>query len=141
MDTRALRLEHSSIMDLASRLGGVVGDIRTRGDAHDARQLIEQIDGLLQGHLRVEDAELYPALIGTEDSSVRELGARALEEMGGIIGAWLEYRDQWTVEAILADVRPFDVGTRGLLGALSLRIEMENDVLYPAMDRLTAGEG
>ena len=139
MDTQALRLEHSSIMSLASRLGGVAGAVKTRGDAHDARALILTMDDKLQGHLAEEDAELYPALMAAPDAETRTLGASAFEEMGGIVGSWVNYRDHWTPDAILGDPRRFAATTEGVIGALSLRIEMENDILYSAMDRLTAG--
>ena len=141
MDTHALRMEHSSIMALASRLGGVAGDVKTRGDAHDARALIGSIDNLLRAHLAEEDDNLYPALMAARDEETRQLGAAAFEAMGGIVGAWTNYRDHWTLEAILVDVRRFAAATEGVMGALSLRIEMENDVLYPAMERLTDAAG
>lgn len=136
MDTRVLRDEHSSIMALASRLGGIAGNVKTRGDAHDARALIGSIDSLLKAHLTEEDENLYPALMAAADEDVRRLGAEAFEAMGGIVGAWANYCDHWSVEAILAEPGRFAAATDGVMGALSLRIEMENDVLYPAMERL-----
>lgn len=139
MDTQKLRREHRSIMGLASRLGGVASDIKTRGDAHDVRVLIQVIDEHLQDHLAAEDSILYPALIDAGDADTRTLGVRAFEEMGGIVGVWTDYCDRWTVEAVLKDAPRFAAATRSVLGALSLRMEMENDILYPAMDRLTAG--
>lgn len=137
MDTQALRDEHRSIMTMASRLGGIAGDIKTRGDAFDACTLIRTIDDLLGGHLAVEDENLYPALMAAEDEETRLLGADAFEEMGGIVGAWVNYRDHWTADVILAEPGRFAVSTSGLISALSLRIEMENDLLYPAMERLS----
>ena len=137
MDTLALRAEHSAIMGLASRLGGIAGAARTRDDAHDARAAILAIDALLQRHLAEEDADLYPALTDAPDAQTRLLGAAAYAEMGGIAGAWANYRDHWTVEVMLCHPGRFAAATEGFIGALSLRIAMENDVLYLAIDRLT----
>lgn len=136
MDMQALRAEHSAIMALASRLGGIAGNVKTRGDAHDVRALIGSIDNLLQAHLVEEDDNLFPALMSTGDEAARRLAADASEEMGGVVGAWTHYRDHWTLEAILGQAGRFAVATRAVMGALSLRLEMENDVLYPAMERL-----
>ncbi len=141
MDTQALRDEHASIMARASRLGGLADDVKTRGDAHEAYGLIASIDALLHSHLTEEDGRLYPALMTAPDEATRELGATAFEAMGGIVGAWTDYVGHWTVDAILGDARRFAAATRGVMGALSLRIEMENDVLYPAMERLNAAVG
>ena len=137
VNMQALRAEHSSIMAMASRLGGIAGNVKTRGDAHDARTLIGSIDNLLHAHLAEEDDNLYPALMAAGDEAARRLAADAFEEMGGIVGAWVHYRDHWTLEAILDQAARFAAATGGVMGALSLRLEMENDVLYPAMERLT----
>ena len=138
MDTRALRDEHRTITDAVSRLGGLVHDLRTRGDAHDVRAAILAIDAVLHRHLQFEDRELYPALMAAGDPAIRELGGHARENVGGLIGVWTDYRDRWTVEAILGDRRRFTDATAGVVGALSLRMEMENDQLYPALDALRA---
>jgi len=138
VNTQPLVEEHNSLMVLASLLGGVACAIKTRSDAQEARVLIQSIDALLQHHLAQEDENLYPALMVAGDEETRRLGADASEAMGGIVGAWTNYRDHWTLEAILGQAGRFAAATEGLMGALALRIEMENDVLYPAMERLNA---
>jgi hypothetical protein len=137
MDTLSLRAEHGVILRLVSQLGGRSRDVKSREDADHARLLIGVIDLLLNDHLAHEDAELYPALSHAPDPETRALGASASEEMGGLAGAWINYRDHWTRETILAHARRFGAATDGFIRALSLRIEMENDILYPAMDRLS----
>ena len=138
MDTGTLRDEHRAITDGVSRLGGLVLDIRTRGDAHDARAAILSIDAVLHRHLQFEDRELYPALMAAGDPAIRELGGKARENMGGVIDVWSDYRDRWMVEAILGDRRRF-IDARPVWSApFSLRMEMENDQLYPALDALHA---
>lgn len=139
MDTRALRSEHDAMLGLVSRLGGLSHGLRTRDDAEGARALILDVDALLHDHLAREDALLYPALRAAPDARTRALGAACSTEMGGLIGAWAGYRGRWTVAAILGDTRRFARVSADIIGALSLRIEMENDILYPALDRL-AGE-
>ena len=141
MNTQALVEEHKSIMALASLLGGVASAIKSRSDSQEARALIQSIDALLRDHLAQEDEDLYPALMAAEDEETRRLGADASEAMGGIVGAWNNYRDHWTLEVILGQARRFAAATEALVGALALRIEMENEVLYPAMERLNAAAG
>ena len=140
MDTRALRSEHDAVLRLVSRLGGLSHGVRTRDDAEGARALILDTDALLHGHLAREDSLLYPALQAAPDVQTRALGATCSTEMGGLIGAWAGYRGRWTVSAILGDTRRFAAVTADIIGALSLRIEMENDILYPALDRLADPE-
>ena len=139
MDIQSLRAQHRSIIVLASNLGGVVGDLKTRDDAHDARALILDIDGLLKAHLGIEDAEMYPMLMDAPCAETRLLGKTAFGDMGGIAGLWNAYRDRWSVEAMLSDIRRFAEATRGVLLALSVRIEQENDILYPVLENLAGG--
>jgi len=137
MDTQALRREHEAVLRLVSRLGGLAHGLRTRDDAEGARALILDIDLLLHDHLAREDACLYPALSAAADEATRVLGAASSTEMGGLIGAWAGYHGHWTVPVMLGDRQRFARVTADIIGALSLRIEMENDILYPALDRLT----
>ncbi|MDP1913692.1 hemerythrin domain-containing protein [Brevundimonas sp.] len=134
MDIRALKREHRSIIDKAAVLGGLCRLIRTREDALEARALITEIDLELVAHLTTEDAELYPLLMNARDKGLRILGAEAFDCIGGMLGIWVQYRNHWTVRAMLADPGRFSVATRRLMRALSVRVEMEEDSLYPAAE-------
>lgn len=134
MDVRALRSQHQSIIEKASVLGGLCGKVRTRSDARAARAMIDCIDRELVAHLTIEDEELYPVLMDAQDAGLRFLGAEAFEGVGGLLGLWLQFRDHWTVEAILGDPRRFAEAAAGLMTALSMRVELEEDSLYPAAE-------
>ncbi|TPW05178.1 MAG: hypothetical protein FD125_828 [bacterium] len=110
MDTQALRNEHSVVLILVSRLGGLSHRVRVKDDAEGARAVILDIDALLHNHLAREDALLYPALRAAPDDATRTLGAACSTEMGGLIGAWASYRSRWTVAAILSDTQPVRFG-------------------------------
>jgi hypothetical protein len=129
-----MRRQHQSIIDKAAVLGGLCGLIRTRDDALEARRLITEIDLELVHHLTIEDAELYPLLMNARDQGVRILGAEAAEGIGGLLMIWIRFRDHWTAQAMLADPRRFAAATDRLMRALSMRVEMEEDSLYPAAE-------
>lgn len=134
MDIPTLRRQHLSIIDKASALGGLCRGIRTRDEAREACRLIADMDLDLVEHLAVEDGELYPLLMNARDQGLRILGAEAFEGIGGLLGIWVRFRDHWTETAILADPRRFAVAAGRVLGALSVRVEMEEDSLYPAVE-------
>lgn len=134
MDIRVLSRQHRSIIDKAAVLGGLCQLIRTREDALEARRLIEDIDLELVEHLTIEDAELYPLLMNAQDEGLRLLGSEAFEGIGGLLAIWTRHRDHWTVTAMLADTRRFAAATSGVIHALSVRVEMEEDSLYPAAE-------
>ena len=120
-------------------MGGVCGDIKTRADANEARHLIDEINPEIVAHLATEDAELYPLLLNSPDASLRTIGVEALESVGGIYAVWVQFREYWTADAMLADTGRFAAATTAVMGALSVRIEMEQDSLYPAAEAAMRG--
>lgn len=138
LDLEALRRQHHDIMVRATSLRGLGDMIQTRDDALEARGAIACVDRVLTCHLRFEDEQLYPALATSGDPVVAAMASDCAEEMGGILGAWEAYRDQWTTPAILANPDRFGVVTAGVIGALAMRIERENRELFPAGEAVVA---
>jgi len=104
--------------------------------AHEARALILGIDSVLVQHLTLEDEWLYPTLMSASDLAVRDHARECFEEMGAILGAWVSYRETWQAEAIQKAPDRFATATSGVIGALALRVDRENNDLYPMIDRL-----
>lgn len=136
LNIEMLRRQHQDILVWAANLRGLGGMIQTRDDAWEAREAISRVDWVLSDHLRFEDDHLYPALMDCQVPAVAAMALDCAEEMGGLLGAWIAYRNQWTASAILADPQRFDAATAGVIGALVLRIERENTELYQAASAL-----
>ena len=137
MATRRLRQEHDRILLRASVLAGLARSRMTRDAAMAARAEIAGLHRLLVEHLEAEDGWMYPLLMTAADENVRRVAAECFENMGGVRGAWIAYRDQWTVEAILGAPERFALATNGVIGALALRVERENVELYPLVDQIS----
>lgn len=141
MDIETLIAQHRFIIDKIAVLGGVCGDIKTRADADQARRLIDEVDPVLVDHLAIEDAELYPLLANARDPGLRLIGVEALHGIGIILSVWVRFRDHWTADAMLADTGRFAAATMAVVSALSVRIEMEQDSLYPAAQAAARADG
>jgi hypothetical protein len=139
VNTRHLSQQHQQLLRLARELAGCAADLRSSGDAMTVRRVIDNIDSLLVEHLSLEDRGLYPVLMTADDPKLREDAMAAVEDMGGLYGVWVWYRSHWTLGVILADPVRFRMTTGDIVGALSLRIEMEEATLYPAFDSLNGG--
>ena len=139
--TAELRREHASILRRVSILNGLAASRMTREVAEQTCKSIRAIDGLLVEHLRVEDEMLYPTLIAAQDGEIRRTAESWFHDMSGILGAWIAYRDHWTLDNVLANTDRFRAATTGILGALAIRIENENRELYPLLDSLSAEAG
>lgn len=134
--TAQLRDEHDRILRQASGLAGLADRQMTRDLALEAQAAIDGLDRVLVDHLSAEDQWMYPMLMASPDPDASAIAGACFEDMGGVLGAWLAYRDLWRAEAILAAPERFRSATRGVMGALALRIERENTELYPLVDRM-----
>lgn len=134
--TADLRSEHERILRQASGLTGLTARPMTRELAGEAQAGIRGLDGLLVAHLNADDDWLYPLLMAASDPAVRTAAGACFDDVGGVLGVWRAYRDQWSADAILAAPERFCAATQGMMGALALRIEQENLELYPLVDQL-----
>ena len=134
MDTQNLRQEHAVLLRSASHLAGLAATLQTRDDALSVRAVIDGMNAGLVAHLSKEDAELYPEMMASEDHALQTMAREAFEDMGLLHGAWVAYRNQWTVDRILSETSTFNAATGALVEALATRIAMENQVLYPAVE-------
>lgn len=138
MPTHKLRLEHDRILRQASALSGLARTRMTRDVATEARAAISGLDRLLFEHLEAEDNWMYPLLMASEDPDVKSIASDAFGDMGGIRGAWIDYRERWSIESILAAPDRFLVAMDGLIGALVLRVHRENTEVYPLVDQMVS---
>ncbi|KIC61049.1 hypothetical protein RM53_00235 [Brevundimonas nasdae] len=133
MDVEVLKAQHGRIIRLASALGGTAAVLKTSDDAIRVRELMSALNVALTEHLAIEDGELYPVLMQSDDVSVRDLAQHYVEDMGALSGVWAHYFMEWTQARILADRDRFASVTKGLIGALAHRVAREEDTLYPTM--------
>lgn len=141
MDVEILKAQHRRIIRLASALGGVAESLKTPEDAGRARELMGVLNAALVEHLAIEDGELYPVLMTSHDSAVRQLAQDYVDDMGAVSGAWTHYFNEWTQAKIVSDRSRFATATKGLIGALAHRVAREDDTLYPAMEAAEARSG
>lgn len=140
LNINELRRQHRDLLLRVTDLRGLGDMVKTREDAMEARASIEAMDQVVVGHLTTVDDHVYPALLASPDRAVAAMAADCAEEVGGILGAWIAYRDRWVAEVILADPVRFGAATAGVVGAIALRIERENIELYPAVEAIVSRE-
>lgn len=117
------------------KLLAALDKIKTAGiTTPDGRRLLNDIKGALLGHLRKEEAELYPALrkAGAQYPEAQQLADRFEAEMKGIGRDAVAFFEKYNAESTGMDFAR-DLGR--LLGALGTRIRREEAELYPAYDK------
>jgi hemerythrin-like domain-containing protein len=131
------RQQHEELLGLANDLAGELDRNKLTSDASVARSALSKLAGKLVLHLGAEDKYLYPDLMASNDTDTRNTAQKFVDEMGGIAEAFIAYKDKWTTAAaIQSNVDGFIDETKAIYGALAERIDKENNVLYPMMDKL-----
>lgn len=123
------------------RLIGEHGQITAQGDAllrsvataspTLLRTMIIAMDSSLTAHLATEDLELYPHLLSKGDMAQREAAEIAMGDFDQLAAEWRAYVDEWTADEIDSDRELFIEASKRILSALSARVRIENEVLYP----------
>lgn len=123
------------------RLIGEHAQIAARGDAlvraaasaspTMLRTMIVGLDADLVAHLATEDLEVYPHLLAKGDMAQREAAEIAMGDFEQLASEWRAYVDEWTAEEIENDRELFVEASKRVLSALSARVRIENEILYP----------
>ncbi len=130
-----LRAEHSALVTLSGFLMEMVA-APTPPRATEIASVRGMLRDTLTRHLKCEDWALYPKLQARGDPELSRLAKEFVDEMGHIASDFLAYDRRWTPETIEADWPGFCAETTGILDALAMRIEREDQDLYPVAERL-----
>jgi hypothetical protein len=134
-DIGKLRDEHDEILKIVSRLRFLVDQPKPPPRLH-LFALRYQLTSILIGHLKDEDWLLYPRLLSSADAQIAGTARSFIKELGGLATAYIAHCDKWNADAIGADWPGYCSDSRGLINALTNRIQREDRELYPLLVRL-----
>lgn len=131
LKTKMYRSQHEEIGKLAAAIP-MEGPLPRPLDIQLA---LGRLKGLLNVHLKLEDENLYPAMMRHPSDLVRAKAAKYQREMGSLAGAFADFYVTWTEPGAI-EARPafFQSEWSAVLGALKARIEAEETDLYEAVD-------
>ncbi len=134
--TDEYRRQHEEILGLTNELSGYLHEQKLKNDAQEARKILSKLSGALKVHLAMEDNSLYPRLLQSKDEKIKEVARRFIEEIGGIAPVFNHYLNKWPNPASIEN-NPLEFirETTELFNALKNRIERENNILYPLIDK------
>ena len=97
-----------------------------------------QMAQALRDHCVREDRQIYDRLLSSGDAVATEIAWSYREEHGLLGPAFANYMATWPVGRIAGEWERFRAETRVLLADLAERIEREEQVLYPHVERVVA---
>jgi hypothetical protein len=130
------RRQHEELGGLALEIEDAITGPGFPANAREVRRMMARFKGKLVVHSTMENEALYPRLLEHADPDVRASAQRLFNELGGIYDAFALHHARWsTVELISIDPHTFVRHTQEVFARLRLRVERENDELYPLADR------
>lgn len=137
MNIDNLERQHLDIKGLLKKINSILS-IRNMEDSLD--ELVWDINtlaGKLNIHMKTEDKFLYPELINSSNTNLRNISKEYSEEMGNIHVIFTEFKNQFnTKNKILNDKDKFLIESKKVLKLLENRIEKEDKSLYPKIKSL-----
>lgn len=130
-----LRRQHEAALDMAQRLLELIAAYKAGNSAYPILMQLNRLYGVLRIHLALEDVQLYPALASSPDQEVAKTARRYVEEMGSLALDLECFARHWSCSASIANnFAEFREAAQDLMLALAVRIERENQQLYPLAD-------
>jgi hypothetical protein len=135
-ETDTFRRQHREIVMLVKELQPRLDATALRRDAGPVAAGLQRLAVMLEAHLALEDATLYPTLLTHSDASVAATARRYQQEMGGLKTTFVNYVERWpTASSIQEQPDGFVLQTKEVVAALLTRIEREDGELYPMLER------
>lgn len=106
-------------------------------DADGSRAKLLKLGGALKAHLKLEDEQMYPAMMSNGSAEIQHKAKGFQEEMGGLAGAFDVFFSAWSRPgAIAADPAGFVSAWLPVKAALGERMDREDRDLYVMLDHL-----
>ena len=106
-------------------------EIEAESPATQLAARLSHLDSLLTPHLAIEDEQIYPLLLASNDAGQRIMAEEAINAYASVASDWRTFVAAWPEPAIAADRTGFVTGLQTLLSTLQQRVKAENEILYP----------
>lgn len=131
----SLKNEHLHLMVLARELSGYLQD-KAPPPRLTLFEVRTKLASVLVRHLKTEDWVLYPNMLQSEHTDVREAARKLQEQIGSLADAFRLHMECWSALSIENNWVSYRHEAITLLKALERRIMLEEADLYPLAQRL-----
>ncbi len=129
-----LKKQHSDILALIQQIDTLAGQ-DLKNNAKEIAFQINSLSGKLKMHLMSEDQFLYPSLMNSENSSVKNTAQKFNQEMGGLADKLGQFVQNFnTASKILQNEGTFTVEAKKMFQLIIDRTNREDRQLYPLID-------
>mgnify|MGYP003573358903 CR=1 FL=1 len=136
------RDQHVEIQKMVEELRPLLNkeQLQVRVVAKTAQTLLGDLADRIKGHLAEEDKDLYPILLTHSDLDVRSTAWKFISGEHALRQAFADYGKKWLKERDFEFSNELLTETNELLETLTVRIEREEQFLYPRFEAEVAKE-
>jgi hypothetical protein len=134
MNIDNLTRQHQEIEASMDYVMNIINEKKVEEKAFDIAMELNKLAGKLKIHLISENNFLYPDLLKSSNTPLKELAENFMNEMIPIGDKFMEYKDNYNTKSkILSDVDKFIKETKEIFKLLKTRLEREDKELYPKL--------
>lgn len=132
--------QHNELIDTAKKISEFLDVHKLTQNIAEVHFHLSILSRALNAHLLMEDRGLYPIMLEHENTVAKELARLYIDEMGDLKSTFVEYVITWKENKIQDNPERFIIETKKVFDALTKRVEKENTVLYPFVEKLFFGK-
>lgn len=135
--TDSFKQQHKELLELVKQITHRLDPATLPQNAAEVRSTLSALAGKLVVHLSMEDKNLYPVMINSNDENAKKTAQSYMDEMGTLAASFKEYTQKWpSPQAIQNDPAGFCTETKAVFQAIGQRIGREESTLYPLADKI-----
>lgn len=122
-----MKRQHTEISLILNKLK----EVMSGEDNNLIAKCINELAGKLTMHLKYEDDYLYPQLLKSDNSIIKNTTNKFMKEMGDLASVFVEFKNKYNTKSkIDADVNGFKKSCKEVIKALEKRLHKEDTELY-----------
>ncbi len=132
----SLRDEHNEMMEIMTQILSHLNSEEFLRNTEQVQDLLSKLAESMVNHLKKEDKIFYPSLSSHPRKTISLLAKIYVKKMGGISDEFNQYIARWSDAVLIQDnANDFINETKDILEVLSMRINKEDNELYPLIAR------
>lgn len=137
------RDQHAEILEMVEEMRPLLNkeQLRVKLVAKTAQALLGELADKIKGHLVEEDKDLYPVLLTHSDLEVRSTAWKFISGEHALRQTLADYSKKWLKSNDFAHCDDLVRETNELLEMLTVRIDREEQFLYPKFEAEVEKEG
>lgn len=122
-----IKKQHSEIANILEKLKSAL----SKEDYYAASSNINELAGKLKIHLRYEDDYIYPELLKSENTNVKNISNKFIKEMGDLASVFDDFKNKYNTKSkIESNITEFKLTCNVVIKALEKRLSKEDNELY-----------